>query len=137
MTKVKTKKKLTDKQKKEKYLKKREYMKAYQNKWLQNRRAEWIEANGPCKKCGTWDNLEIDHIDPSEKEVRIATIWSRKKEFRDAELAKCQVLCKTCHFKKTSKENKEFGHGTPIKYATCDCVVCNQMKNIHRRLGKD
>jgi 5-methylcytosine-specific restriction endonuclease McrA len=130
MTKAKTKKKLTDKQKKE-------YIKAYQNKWLQNRRSEWIKANGPCKKCRTWDNLEVDHIDPSKKEVRIATIWSRKKEFREAELAKCQVLCKACHFKKTTKENKEFGHGTPAKYATCNCVVCKQMKKLHKRISKN
>jgi 5-methylcytosine-specific restriction endonuclease McrA len=133
---TKTKKKLTDKQKKEKYLKNREYMKAYQNKWLHNRRTEWIKANGPCKKCSTWNNLEVDHIDPSKKQMRIAVIWSRKKEVRDAELSKCQVLCKSCHFEKTAKENKEFGHGTPVKYATCDCVVCNQMKNLHKRIGK-
>jgi 5-methylcytosine-specific restriction endonuclease McrA len=130
------KRKLTDKQKKEKYLRKREYMKVYQNKWLNNRRLEWVKANGPCKKCGTWENLEIDHIDPSQKSFRIASIWSRSKEFRDKELSKCQVLCKSCHFEKTTKENKEFGHGTPIKYATCKCVVCNQMKKFDKKKSK-
>lgn len=130
---MKTKRKLTEKQKKEKYLKKREYMKAYQNKWLNNRRLEWIKANGPCKKCGTWENLEIDHIDPSQKKLNAAQLWSRKKEFREAELAKCQVLCKSCHFEKTTEENKKFGHGTPTKYENCFCVICNQMKRFHQK----
>ena len=32
---------------------------------VQQRRQEWLSDNGPCVSCGTWDNLEIDHIDPS------------------------------------------------------------------------
>ena len=74
-------------QRREIYLKRREYMKPYQNKWLQDRRTEWLQENGPCKQCGDWENLEIDHINPSEKQIKIATIWSRKKEIRDKELA--------------------------------------------------
>lgn len=112
----------------EEYAKHRAYMKNYQRQWIKRRRAQWIEENGPCKVCGSWENPEIDHINPEEKELKISTLWSYKKEFRDKELAKCQVLCKSCHFKKTNKEAKEFGHGTPIKYATCSCVVCNQMR---------
>lgn len=61
------------------YLKRREYMKAYQNKWLQDRRAQWLQENGPCKQCRSWENLEIDHIDPNQKKYNIGTLWSRKK----------------------------------------------------------
>ncbi len=39
----------------------------YQVKWIQNRRNKWLIDNGPCKKCGTWLNLEVDHIDPTTK----------------------------------------------------------------------
>ena len=132
-TTVKEKKIKSHEERREIYLKRREYMKAYQNKWLQDRRTEWLQENGPCKQCSSWENLEIDHIDPNQKEYNIATLWSRKKEFREKELAKCQVLCKSCHFKKTNREAKEFGHGTPIKYATCKCVLCNQMKKFHQK----
>jgi 5-methylcytosine-specific restriction endonuclease McrA len=81
-------------------------MKAYQNRWLANRRAEWIKANGPCKHCGTWENLEVDHINPVKKKYEISRIWSRKKSFRERELAKCQVLCKLCHLKKSAEESR-------------------------------
>lgn len=107
--------------------------KPYQVNWLKARRNEWLKANGPCKKCGTWDNLQVDHIDPMLKEYDAGKIWSRTKEFREKELAKCQVLCKSCHFKKTTEENKKFGHGTPAKYSTCSCAVCKAAKKSQKR----
>ena len=106
MTKLKKKKKLTKKEKQELYLRHRAYMKAYQNRWLAERRMTWIKENGPCKHCGTWDNLEVDHINPAKKKYPAAKLWSRRKSFRDRELAKCQVLCKSCHLKKSILESK-------------------------------
>lgn len=108
-------------------------MRTYQNNWLKKRRQEWIEKNGPCKSCGSWENLEIDHINPLEKEIKASSLWSLKKASRDKELTKCQVLCKSCHFQKTNNEAKTFGHGTPIKYAACNCVICGQMKKFHKK----
>ena len=64
------------------YLKRKDYMKEYQRNWLKDRRTEWIEENGPCKQCGGSENLEIDHIDPNKKSCNVSTLWSRKKEFR-------------------------------------------------------
>lgn len=91
---------------KEENLNKIDYKKKYQRTWLQLRRNEWLKKNGPCKVCGTWENLEIDHIDPSKNKIRIATIWSRRKEVREKELAKCQVLCKAHHQDKSSEESR-------------------------------
>ena len=82
--------------------------KKYQREWIAKRRSDWIIGNGPCKNCGSWDQLEVDHINPEEKEYNISQIWSRKQEVRDKELAKCQVLCEDCHKEKTII-NKEFG----------------------------
>lgn len=45
------------------------------------------------------DNLEVDHIDPDQKISH--KVWSWAKPRRDAELAKCQVLCNKCHKNKT------------------------------------
>jgi hypothetical protein len=46
--------------------------------------------------------LELDHKDHRQKVSH--TIWSWSMERRDAELAKCQVLCHDCHLDKTNKE---------------------------------
>lgn len=71
----------------------------YQMKWGRRRREEWFAANGPCVDCGTWDNLQIDHIDPATKVSH--NIWSWSAERRAAELAKCAVRCHPCHVVKT------------------------------------
>jgi len=111
-------------------LNKIDYKKKYQRTWLQLRRNEWIKKNGPCKVCGSWKDLQIDHIDPSKKKIRIATIWSRKEQVRNKELAKCQVLCKMHHIEKTSKENSLAGHGTKkmYKFKKCRCASCSAAK---------
>lgn len=48
--------------------------------------------------------LQIDHKKPEHKKLAIAKIWSFTKARRDAELAKCQVLCDDCHDKKTEDD---------------------------------
>lgn len=74
----------------------------YMREWLTRRRDEWIsEQGGACVTCGATEDLEIDHIDPAEKERAVAHLWSSTAEVRAAELAKCQVLCKQCHLAKT------------------------------------
>lgn len=71
-------------------------------------RSAWLVEHGPCVKCGSWEVLEIDHIDPESKDPRLrpssANYWRWDKEVRDKELAKCQVLCKKCHRSKTNQE---------------------------------
>lgn len=78
----------------------------YQRKHLEARRAEWIDENGPCAKCGSDSSLEIDHKDSKTKEYFVGRIWSASKARREAELAKCQVLCHDCHIQKT-REHRE------------------------------
>lgn len=56
--------------------------------------------------CGDTTRLEVDHIDPSTKVLNPFEVWTRKKESRDAELAKCQVLCHICHSKKTAADRR-------------------------------
>lgn len=57
---------------------------------------------GKCAVCGAGESLEIDHIDKTQKSynplsrmVKWATLL--------LELAKCQLLCETCH------DDKSFG----------------------------
>lgn len=96
---------------------------------VQARRLKWIADNGPCVKCGTWDNIEIDHIDPSTKEYEIDIVWRRSQQIRDYELAKCQALCKPCHIEKTTIEQKNakpVTHGSYKSYRKykCRCEIC-------------
>jgi hypothetical protein len=71
------------------------------------RRDAWFSENGPCHKCGSWANLEVDHIDPSTKIS--SKFWGWSTERREAELAKCQALCRPCHIDKTVTQNENKG----------------------------
>lgn len=108
----------------------------YQREWLRKRRTAWLSDNGPCAKCGSWDDLEVDHINPSEKSPLLVgwngtgKMWSWSKVRLAEELSKCQVLCKTCHSEKTAFEyeiKREHGRNMYEKYG-CRCNVCKEAK---------
>jgi len=92
----------------------KEYLRNYQRNWLRKRRNQWFKENGPCKECGSNKRLEVDHINPKTKIT--SCVWSWSKERREKELAKCQVLCYTCHKKKSAIENNKAHKGIP-KYS--------------------
>jgi len=109
-----------------------EKQREYQRKWQASRRKEWVDAHGPCALCGSWDDLQVDHIYPDEKETKPSQVWGCTKKKRDAELSKCQVLCKECHRIKTSLERTgkppQQGHGTTKYSYGCRCQVCVKAK---------
>jgi len=109
-----------------------EYMAAYMRQKYAKRRAEAIAfLGGKCVRCGTAENLEIDHIYASTADRRMrggkGGMWTSSEERFWAEIRKCQLLCHGHHVEKTS-ENREFGggsnkipddsyaHGTPRMY---------------------
>ncbi len=97
----------------------------FQRVWIKRRREEWFAEHGPCEKCGSWENLEIHHRDPEKKVTH--NVWSWTPERRDAELAKCQVLCKSCHVEATNEQRRpHFHHGTlsTYNYYHCRCPEC-------------
>jgi 5-methylcytosine-specific restriction endonuclease McrA len=102
-----------------------EKQKAYQRERAARLRAEWIAANGPCARCGSDEDPEVDHVDPSTKVTHVVWTWSRVR--REAELAKCQVLCRRCHVEKTTAQREpRWQHGlTGYRYG-CKCEVCRQ-----------
>lgn len=81
---------------------------AYQRDWIAARRALWFQDKC-CRKCGSKHNLELDHIDPTKKWKH--RIWSYSWARIMKEVAKCQVLCSECHFKKTLEDGSRDERG--------------------------
>lgn len=108
----------------------KEAKRIYQLRWISERRRKWIEANGPCAVCGSTVDLEVDHIDPSLKSFPVSAVWSLGLDNpkRVSELAKCQVLCYTCHKRKSvAEQTAEHGVGTSgVKLGgiKCGCDKC-------------
>jgi hypothetical protein len=121
-----------------------EERKKYQRDWVAKRRQQWFSENGPCKHCGSEQNLELHHVDRKTKEHHAVFSWSKIR--REAELSKCIVLCRACHWVETKKQIKEFRpvhhiHGTQTEYRRgCRCEPCKRakyvaIKNERRRLA--
>lgn len=106
-----------------------EKQRQYQREWMAARRAEYLSGKS-CVKCGSTNDLQIDHLDPKKKITH--RVWSWSKEKRDAELAKCQVLCKPHHREKTEEQyeltsgRERVPHGTYHRYSRgCRCPECS------------
>jgi len=106
------------------------------------RRQNWINENGPCVSCGSWYFLTIDHIDPSTKDRRLKghgnakRLWHLNKKDRLVELAKCQVLCKTCHDAKSGSEaaarrKDTCKRGHPKKNGYCATCRAERWRTTH------
>ena len=110
----------------------KEKKREYQRLWLAKRRSDYLEDKC-CVVCGATKSLEIDHIDPDLKSSH--RIWSWSKERREAELAKCQILCYKCHKQKTIlwREGQR-AHGRSMYRYGCRCDLCVQgNREIHTK----
>jgi 5-methylcytosine-specific restriction endonuclease McrA len=99
---------------------------------------------GKCVVCGTKENLEFDHINAKEKSFGISKLWSVSQEKFDAELLKCQLLCKDHHEVKTklfgdntgggSNRVDDYTHGTGYMYDKdkCRCDECKLWRKNYR-----
>ena len=106
---------------------------AYQNERNKARREKWLAEHGPCAKCGSRDRLEVDHINPLEKVGH--NVWSWSEQRRNAELAKCQILCAVCHREKTTAYvSRPLIHGTKAGYTKgCRCPECREAQATYMR----
>lgn len=94
---------------------------------MTQRRAAFFQDK-KCVECGSIEDLELDHVDPSTKVSHRIWTWSEVR--RNEELAKCQILCRSCHQKKTAQENQTAQHGTDTMYSIykCRCEDCRQAR---------
>lgn len=117
-----------DKEKYNSYM--NEYMKA---RYKKRREEVIIKLGGECKNCHSVDNLELDHIDPKSKFNTIARLSSASEVIFQAEVAKCQLLCRPCHMKKTMVDLGQLdareNHGTLSSYKYCKCNLCKKAQS--------
>lgn len=96
---------------------------------------------GKCVFCGTSENLHFDHLNPKNKEFTIAKILTFPMEVIEKEVKKCQLLCATCHKKKTL-EKQEFGKLAPCgtmwryKHYGCRCDKCRKARSDYYHAHK-
>lgn len=99
----------------------------HNRRWMAQRRADFF-ADKQCTQCGSTDRLELDHIDPDQKELEPRALWGMalNNPRRVRELAKCQVLCFDCHLEKSASELRRLlVHGTQGGYSKgCHCTLC-------------
>jgi hypothetical protein len=93
---------------------------------------------GVCVHCRTEgysglvkDRLEFDHIENDREDAQhcLSQMWSSSWDKILIELKKCQLLCRTCHAKKSQQDLGHDGthnHGTLSTYVNlkCRCDEC-------------
>lgn len=101
-----------------------ERQREYQRTWQARRRAAWLEGQS-CVRCGASEDLHVHHRDPEQKVSH--TVWSWREDRRLAELAKCEVLCRSCHEEHHAALLRR--HGTRGRYKKgCRCEPCRAAK---------
>jgi 5-methylcytosine-specific restriction endonuclease McrA len=114
------------------------YMAEYMLKRYHAKRAEIIaRLGGACVQCGSTTDLETDHKEPGQKAFNIAKLWNLSAVKLNPELEKCQLLCWSCHVRKTVAERgftmAEGTHGTLSSFRLCKCSECREAKAAYMR----
>lgn len=112
----------------------KDQQRAYMREWMAKRRAAWF-ADKVCARCGSTENLQNHHRDKTKKISHNVWSWSDKR--RQAELTKCDVLCRHCHDKETVKQGARTPptHGTMGRYVFggCRCDLCCARRQAYWR----
>ncbi len=124
----------------------KEQTRQYNRERHQERRAKYIEMlGGVCTRCGSTEQLEFDHVDPMEKRYTVSAYFKGKEDRHEAEIMKCQLLCKQCHVDKSIEDSGKHPargtHGTLSSYRHCKCEECVTAKRLwwreYRRKQKE
>jgi len=80
----------------------------FQRKWIHKRRVDHFKGK-KCARCGkpvSSSTADLDHKTPKRNRDG-HKIWSHSKENRSKEIKKTQILCKSCHKKKSKKDKQK------------------------------
>lgn len=80
----------------------------FQRKWIHKRRVDHFKGK-KCARCGkavSSSTADLDHKTP-KRNTDGHKIWSHSKENRSKEIKKTQILCKSCHKKKSKKDKQK------------------------------
>ena len=93
------------------------------------RLAKAIEyLGGVCIECSTTEQLEFDHVDPTEKEFTVTEIMLHADGKLYTELDKCVLRCKPHHLERTRRQ-KGVPHGGGLSgKGRCSCELCRAKK---------
>lgn len=117
----------------------RSYMRKYMKDRYTKRRKEMVITLGSkCARCGSMDDLHIDHIDPSKKTMSVERMAYVSRQRQDKELENCQLLCQPCHTEKTVVEDlgrvmAKGTHGTLSSSRYCKCDRCTDAKRMYMK----
>lgn len=95
---------------------------------------------GKCVQCNSKEDLDFDHIDPKTRSFFICDYGNLYKSLKILipEVKKCQLLCHSCHGKKTGNERypnpqtKQHGTYSCYTYSKCRCDLCRQAAKNYR-----
>lgn len=115
----------------------------YHKKRRRERRKKFLLLlGGVCENCGSRNNLQFDHKDPSKKHFGVSRYINSPEDFVKKEIDKCRLLCRRCHREKTHK-NWEYAlppteHGSLWMYKNykCRCDKCKQAMSDYYHLNK-
>ena len=87
---------------------------------------------GLCRRCGANQKLQFDHIDRATKAANVADMLTAALELFEAEVRKCQLLCKPCHRKKSLEagDQQAAQHGLGLySRGVCRCDICRAARH--------
>lgn len=113
------------------------YMREYSLRRYHERRTRaLILLGGKCVQCGSEHRLELDHIDPTTKEIDVSKFNVAEDRFWEEVMGKCQLLCRSCHQRK-SAQVRAVPHGGGVSgRRNCQCLPCKARKNEYMRNWK-
>ena len=90
---------------------------------------------GKCVVCGSTEELQFDHIDPSTKLFTISSGWAFAEATVLLELEKCQILCRDHHTGHGTGKHSTAKHGSVTMYShqRCRCDPCKEAWNTRSR----
>ena len=86
-----------------------------------------------CAWCKSTEMLELHHVDPNTKVTH--RVWDLSEDRIKDELAKCIVLCSSCHKAETARQRRSaMDHGTRTMYDVgCRCDDCRGANSRYRK----